>query len=266
MSSARLHTFDRFHGYYDQASLIRFLDPLIRAGVLDRFDLESVGDSGDFMRIFERIHGGHDYYQRVVPCSKTLPDKPEDLTNGHDYLCLPEESLVSAVFVDGCKSWYGTKHFMREVAKAAMSGAHVIFQDYGWYTCFWISAFVELLRDSFELLAYVDTTYAFSLTKPLTWEAIEKRFPDRPSDLGEHKLAEVFDRLIEEATFRHDYFAAVRHTLQKAGALAYVGNKRRAREIIAALERKRWAAGHRSVIAAASESPTYSPDGRVLLR
>jgi hypothetical protein len=264
--NAKLRTFDRFYGYYDPRSLIKFVDPLVKTGVLELSDLDSLGGSADFMRIFERIHAGYDYYQRVIPCNMMAPDRPEDLQRGSDLLRIPEESLVSAAFVDGCKSWYGTKYFMREVARAATSGTHFIFQDYCWYTCFWIPAFVELLREDFQLIGYVDTTYAFSLTRTLSSEGLERRFPDSPSELGEERLAEIFDRLVEDAAHRNDYFAVVRHTLQKAGAIAYVGNKSRAWEIIATLAKKPWASGHRAVISAALESPTYTPDGRVFLK
>ena len=60
-------------------------------------------------------------------------------------------------------------------------------------------------------------------------------FPDSPHDIGESLLIQLFDQLIEKATRRNDFFAVVRHALQTAGALAYVGNKDKAREIIAGM-------------------------------
>lgn len=264
--NAKLRTFDRFYGYYDLPSLIELLDPLVKAGILDPSDLQSLGDNADFLRIFERIHADNEYYQRIVPSNMMVPDRPEDLEDRDDYLRIPEETLVSAVFVDGCKSWYGTKYFMQEAGRVAESGAYFLFQDYGWYTCFWIPAFLELLRDCFQLVGYVDTTYAFTLVKPLSSEAIEMRYPDSPSELGEDGLIEIFDRLVDDAASRNDYAAVVRHTLQKAGALAYVGNKAQAIKIIKGLKRDPWAFGDRTVIAAAAESPTYSPDGRIFLK
>ncbi len=263
--NAKLYTYDRFHGYYDHRRLREFLSPLVKSGIVDQCELCDLGNSAEFMDIFTRIHDGHAYYRRVVPTSCALPDRPEDLQGRKEHLRIPNTMLTDAVFVDGCKSWFGTKYFMREVCRAATPGTYFIYQDYGWHTCFWIPAFIELLRSYFHMIGYVDTTYAFVLAKPLNVEAIDTRFPDEPCDLDEDRMVDIFESLIQEAGGRNDYYAVVRHTLQKAGALAYVGQKSRAKEIITAVKKKPWAAGHEEIIAAALESPTYTPRGKILL-
>ncbi len=265
-AKAKLFTFDRFYGYYDLQQLTGYLKPLVRADVLQQSDISDLGDSADFMDIFVKIHANHDYYRRIVPGNKAVPDSPQDLGDTKLFLTIPENVLTDAVFIDGCKSWFGTKYFMREVCKVAKKGAYFIFQDYGWYTCFWIPAFVALLRDYFQIIGYVDTTYVFILNKPLSIETIDLHYPDRPSDLNEERLVEVFDQCIQDAFYRNDHSAAVGHTLQKAGALAYVGNRIRAKEVITAIRRKPWATGHHKIIEAALRSPTYSPEGPILLK
>ena len=70
---------------------------------------------------------------------------------------------------------------------------------------------------------------------------------------------------VAKATSRNDSFAVVRHRLQSAGALAYVGEKEKARDVISSLKRSPRARGHEKIIAAASRSPTYSPDGAIFL-
>jgi hypothetical protein len=54
---------------------------------------------------------------------------------------------------------------MREMVDNARIGAAFIFQDYGWFTCFWIPAFLALFESSFQLVASVDNTYAFQYRK-----------------------------------------------------------------------------------------------------
>jgi len=115
------------------------------------------------------------------------------------------------------------------------------------------------------LVGRVHTTYVFKLTKSLDLDAIDARFPDTPQEIGAADLVQLFDRLVVKATSRNDSFAVVRHRLQSAGALAYVGEKEKAREVISSVKSSPWAQGHEKIIAAASRSPTYSPEGAILL-
>jgi len=148
---AKLYTYDRFHGYYDMHRLKQCLAPLIAYGPLEQSDLIALNDAAEFMDIFRKIHAPHDYYERIVPVSSELPSRADDLKDAARYFHMGEHIRTQAVFVDGCKSWFGTKHFMGEVSKAARRGATFIFQDYGWHTCFWIPAFTELLRSQAEI-------------------------------------------------------------------------------------------------------------------
>jgi hypothetical protein len=260
---AKLLTFDRFSQYYSVQAFMSRLEPLVARGVLSRHDFENLGDRVEFFELFKKIHQSHDYYARVVPQNRPVPDKPQH--TGAAYFALPEGTKSNAVFVDGCKSWFGTKFFMREVSKVVDSGSYFIFQDYGHYTCFWIAAFVETFRDHFELLSYVDDTYTFVLVKPLRIDDIEQRFPDAPAGFTAGEFSMLFDRLADEAAMREDYFAVVRHSMQKAAAFAYLDNKSESRAILNRLARQPWALSQRKVIKQALKSPTYTPDGQIFL-
>lgn len=260
-----LLTFDRFYGYYDLQRLAEYLAPLVSTGVLQQSDIDALGEAAEFMDIFDRLHSGHEYYNRITAFNQQLPDKPEDLHKEKLFLQIPDNTLSDAVFIDGCKSWFGTKYFMTEVCKAARTGTYFIFQDYGWYTCFWLPAFIELLKDFFQIIGYVDTTYVFMLRKPLNSDEIGMQYPDKPFELGEERVIAIFDSLIKWALDRSDHFAVIRHSLQCAGALAYLGNKRKAKAMISELKNNPWAAGHKKIIDRALCSPTYSPDGPIYL-
>ena len=73
-------------------------------------------------------------------------------------------------------------------ATTCAPGSHFVFQDYGWYTCFWLPVFHAVLEEHFRLVAHVDDTYAFQLVHPLDRETIEERFPDEPTDLRSRRL------------------------------------------------------------------------------
>ena len=190
---AKLYTYDRFHGYYDITRLKDCLAPLVMHGLLEQSDLSALNDAAEFMDIFRKIHAPYEYYERIVPVSSELPSRVEDLKDAARYFHIGEDIRTEAVFVDGCKSWFGTKHFMSEVSKAARRGATFIFQDYGWHTCFWIPAFLELLKDHFMLVGRIHTTYVFTITKSLDIAAISARFPDTPQEVGAADLVKLFD-------------------------------------------------------------------------
>jgi len=265
-NEARLLVFDKFSDYYSIERLSNYLEPLFKSGVLDRSDISVLENPVDFMDIYLKIHTNHDYFKYITASKKVIPNRPEDKIDENNLLRISDRDLTDVVYVDGCKSWFGTKFFMQEVCKVSKKGTYFIFQDYGWYTCFWIPAFIELFRDHFILIGNVDTTYVFTMTKPLSTEEINKIYPDKPSDMNENKLKEIFDCLIKHALYRKDYFAVVRHNLHKAGAMAYIGNLVYAKEIIINILNTPWSNLHKKVIKNALKSPTYNPDGQIFLK
>lgn len=126
--ASKLYTFDRFCGYYDITKLKEYLEPLINSKVLQESDLDSVNDSASFSDIFTKIHSNHGYFKQIAMVNLGVPDRPEDLQNTkNEYFKIQDNILVDAVFVDGCKSWFGTKYFMSEVSKNTRAGCIFIF-------------------------------------------------------------------------------------------------------------------------------------------
>ncbi len=176
---------------------------------------------------------------------------------------MPAELRPGAIFIDGCKSWYGTRSFTLEVSLRALPGAYVIFQDYLWHTCFWIPAFVAELGEYFELVAYVDGTYAFQLHASLVPDEIERRFPASIDSNDREHIDRIFDGLKRDASARSDTFALFRHSLQHAAALAYLGDRDDARRRMLDLAANPGFAAYRESVEAALANPAYRPDGVV---
>jgi hypothetical protein len=267
-ADARLHTYDRFEEYYYGDELRAYVEPLVAAGILDEAAVEAIGDSPSFDRagfrdLFLRIHSGTSYERLLVVRSEPLPETPDEARQHPSAFRLSPDRVLSAFFVDGCKSWYATKHFLREAVPRSSPGAHFLFQDYGWYTDFWIPAVVYLAREALTLVSYVDQTYAFQLVKPVT--SLDELVPDSAEEVGAPALAACFDALAGEASRREDARAVVVHGIQGAAALAYVGAKDEARRRLRALAREHGRGPHREAIAAARTNPTHrhvsGPDG-----
>jgi hypothetical protein len=261
---AVLHTFDWFAAH--EGDLPPVWEQLIAARIIDRSDYEEMLASGSFQKVFDRIHAGHDYSPLVRSHEAYLPGRPGDAPEGRKLFEVPEGRTFDIVFVDGCKSWYGTKYWALGVADHVRPGSHFVFQDYGWYTCFWLPCFHALFEDHFRLVAHVDDTYAFQLVRPLERAAIEERFPDQPSGWDRDTFDEIFMKLEMDAGARGDTHAMVSLTIQHAGSMAYLGYKDDASAHIAGLLGRPEMFQYRArMIQGALRSPTYTPEGPILL-
>lgn len=256
---ARLLTFDRFDAYYQPEALAQFLEPLFTNGVLSPADRPLAEQGTSFLDVFRRLHMSQSYAPLLRAECWTLPGKPEWNSADETDLAIRKIGLIDAVFVDGCKAWYSTKKFMSECVPHTPPGAFYIFQDYGWFTCFWIPAFVGLFPECFELLGCVDSTYAFRLMKSLSAAEIDARFPDTPQALGVPTMDRLFSNLRLAAGERKDRSAWVTLELQRAAVWAYIGEKSRAIDIIEALGRNPHSFGFESMIQVARRTPTYYP-------
>ena len=234
---ASLHTYDRFRYYMSGQSLRDFIAPLLANGELAQRDVDEMGESADFEAIFNRVHGKHEYNRLIRCVSAPLPDLPEELDATDNLFQPPAGITFDAVFIDGCKSWFGTRYFMQSVVPQAQVGAWFIFQDYAHHPCFWIPAFLGTFRNAFQLGLYVDSTYAFQLRQPLTVRDIQARFPESPDAWEEKQFEDLFRHLMQEACDRDDPRAQIVYAIQWAAALAYVGKKAAARRILNDLDR-----------------------------
>jgi hypothetical protein len=264
---ALLHTFDWFHA--DEGDLPPVWDQMIAAGIIRRSHYDEMRRTGSFQKLFDHIHihSGHDYSELVRSHEAYLPGhRGEEPPGGRTVFELPEGREFNIVFVDGCKSWYGTKHWIARMCDRVRPGCHFVFQDYGWYSCFWLPVLISRLEDHFRLVAHVDDTYAFELARPLEREIVERRFPDEPTDFGRDVYDDIFARLGVDAGNRSDVHAMVSLSIQHAGALAYLGHKDEARAHISGmLGRPEFFPFRRRMIERALKSPTYTPEGPVYL-
>ena len=90
---------------------------------------------------------GHDYSPLLRVHTSALPGSVAESHTMADLYVQDAEARFDLVFVDGCKSWYGTRWFLERIAPTIRPGAHVVMQDFGWYTCFWLSALVGVLPE-----------------------------------------------------------------------------------------------------------------------
>lgn len=222
---------------------------------------------GTFRAVFEYLHSRQDYSGLIKNYVGYLPGhRDQEAPDGAPTFRLRDNAGPFGIcFIDGCKSWYGTKYWFQEVAPRLRPGTDILFQDYGHYTCFWISSLVGLFRDRFELIAYVDHTYVWRLTEQLTPEDVRDRLPDEPAGLTRAEYDEIYDRLAQDAAERGDRYAAMIHHAHRAAAYAYIGLRDEAREILDGLLMVAEWLPLRPYLKQARISPTYTPEERIVL-
>lgn len=241
------------------------VQPLCDAGVVTRSQLDDALDSRDFGPLFTSLHAPHAYAEIVLAERARLPGTPDEERSSPTAFAIPEGPPFDAVFVDGCKSWYGTKVFMQQVAPRVAPGATFIFQDYGAYTCFWISSLIALLNECLDLIACVDHTYVYTLREPLDAARIGERFPDSAQDVDRDVFERIFDALASQACLRSDVFGLLLSDMHRASALATLGHRDDARAILSRLADAPAFELYRPNILNALKSPTYTPEGDIFL-
>lgn len=264
-SDSHLITYDRFKNYYTVESLINYLTPLISEGRVDKNIIQSIGQSADFYEVFHNVHKGKAYSNFLQAINEGTPERSTDLLTDLSFLKFDKSWHVEAFFIDGCKSWFGTKYFMNEALEIAKPGSYFIFQDYAWYTCFWLPSFINSFKEYFTPFCNVDNTYVFRLCKKLDRSVIELYFPDKVEDFGLKTFDLLFKKSIQESLKNGDSFLATRQTMQYAAAMAYIGHKKEAKEIFEKLRTENWFTGSKEELKMAMVTPTYSPDGDINL-
>lgn len=260
----KLFTYDKFRDYYQPQQLLDTLAPLFAAGTLGETEKQAILNRNSFKEVYELLHSHHDYGQLIVAEAGVLPDDPA-APLASDAFALPDDRTYSAVFVDGAKSWYGTKVFMAEALARTRPGSLHIFQDYGAHTCFWIPVFLELFKDKFQLMAFVDHTYCYQQIAEVSREEVDAVFPDSPLDFSVADYRQIFGSLYHQALEMDNTYTLLNFQLQHAAALAYLGLKDEARDRITDLLKTPFALRFRPWILRALNTPTYTPQGNVNL-
>ncbi len=243
-------------------------DYLVSAGFLTSEDLSVARATGTYQPIFGALHDKEDYWPLVRPRTGYLPGHRDEVPaegeeavfslddNGHEF---------QIAFVDGCKSWYGTKHWFHEIVPYLRPDTDIMFQDFGHYTCFWIAMLVSTFRERFSPIAYVDRTYIWRLSQPPSRAEVERLFPDEPTDFHRDEYDAAFDWLRQGAEERGDRYAAMIHECHRAAAYAYLGLKDEARDILDKLLMLVEWLPLRDYLKQARISPTYTPEARIEL-
>ena len=149
----------------------------------------------NFENIFDSFHDSHTYNRYIVKKIGKIPDSPDEQ---FDYSFLTNIN-ISAVFIDGCKSWYSTRSFCSEVIHNSKVGTYFLFQDYGRFTCFWIPYFTAIFSDVFDLVHVVDSTYVFKIINLVSKEEILDRFKESPSLMNQKIMGQAFEEMYKIA-------------------------------------------------------------------
>jgi len=261
--SVKLFTYDKFRDYYQPEQLLTTLAPMFEAGILGDETRDVIRRSNRFKEVFDLLHCGHDYAELLEAHVGVLPSAPDEPEDPESTFALPDERTYSAVFVDGAKSWFGTKRFMTLALAHTRPGAYYIFQDYGAHTCFWIPVFLELMKEKFQLVAYIDHTYVYRQQAPVAAVEIDAVFPDSPLAFSAADFARIFRNLYATALETDNTYTLLNFQLQHAAALSYLGHKEAARDRIVDLLKTPHALQHRHWILNALRTPTYTPEGNV---
>jgi hypothetical protein len=262
--SARLHTFDRFGDYYSPADKRSLINPMVVSGVFSEAEADRLSQSEGFLNLFEAIHSPHAYSNLVQVHTSPLPDRPEEVDSSTAFACFETDTDLSAVFVDGCKSWASTHYAMKYLLPRLRRNAPVIFQDYGWYTCFWISAFTYALRDILEWQAFTNSTYAFQLKVEVSAEEIARRFAKTPQEMGESFFKKASTFLYERSQQFGDRRGMLIAQLHHVAALATLNRKPDAARVLKKINPREYP-DLGNLIQGCIKSPTYLPGGKQIL-
>lgn len=240
-------------------------DILIADGLLTREEVDSAHRGGTFLGLFESLHKDESYASLLRPHVGYLPGHRDEKAPDGAWTFEAPDREFGIAYIDGCKSWYGTKFWFQQIAPRLLPNADILFQDFGHYTCFWLPMLIGTFREHFELQAYVDYTYIWRLKSAPTEAEIEEAFPDEPTDLSKDAYDKILKPLHQEAQDRGDRYDVLLLEMQRAAAYAYIGLKDESREILDALLMQAEWFPLRTYLKQARISPTYTPEGRIEL-
>jgi hypothetical protein len=258
---AVLHTVDRFDLYYSAELLRKTIEPLVVRGTFTKAQADDLCRTADFERLFNAIHAPHEYSRLVRLHNSPLPDRPEEIDGSTALGFLAGQSQLGALFIDGCKSWASTHYAMRYLLPRTRIGARVIFQDFGWYTCFWITSVVYALREFLQFESRADATYVFRLTRPVTAIDVANRFGRTPDEMGEAFFHTAAAALFEHSRRTGDLRGELISRLHLIAALATMEQKPAAARLLLETDARRYAP-FASLIVGCLKSPTYRPGGQ----
>ena len=264
--AARLHTYDWFDATIGLDVPAESFDVLIERGLLTRAVKDEMERIGSFKPVFDHLHRqGQDYSELVISHTGALPGSPADEDTWTNLFEPEPDTTWRLLLVDGCKSWYGTRYFFERVCEQIPVGSHIMFQDYGWYTCFWLSSLIGFFPDRFRLVAHADATFCFEFLAPISADETRERFPPAVEDVGVAGFDALYDEIITRAAPLGDPQLNVALAIHHAAAIAYMGDRARSKSMLLDLKQHPKSASHPHFVNSALRAPTYTPSGPILL-
>ncbi len=261
---ADLHTFDRFSDYHTPENLRKMMESMVQLKIFTASDADRLCATGSFLTLFRAIHEPQDYYKILHVHDSPMPDYPQEVNSSTALDCFNGETALGAVFIDGCKSWASTHYAMKYLLPRTRLNAPIIFQDFAWYTCYWISAFVYALRDYFTYEKHADSTYVFRLKQAVSEKEITKLFTTTPEAMGALFFQQADDYLFTQSQARNDNRGALIARLHHIAALASTQRLDAAAKILKSINPYDYKA-HVDLIKGCLSSPTYRPCGKKIL-
>ena len=133
-----------------------------RRGLEVRPEVAERVERGDWFELFADVHRGRPYAPLLRPMVRRIPNAERADDGGFDLAPeIPRGTVLSALFIDGFKSWPSTQTAMRALLPMIGAGTVVIFQDFSWYDCYWLPILANHLSANLSLVMKVDNTAIF---------------------------------------------------------------------------------------------------------
>jgi hypothetical protein len=244
--------------------LLNLIKPLIENSTLTKYDADNISSSeGKFEHLFEKLHSSYEYSKLVRPYNSKLPDTVDQIETSTALNILSDEKEISAIFIDGCKSWASTYYTFKFLLPRIKLGTPIFFQDFGWYTCFWITSLVYSLREYLELKFNIDSTYVFILKKIITQEEFKEKFKTSPSDMGLNYFQDSATYLYKTSIRNNDLRGELIAQLHHIAALITLNKRDLAIDILRNIDVYRYI-DFADMMNGCLLSPTYLPGGQQL--
>lgn len=136
-----------------------------RRGLEVRPEVAEQVERGDWFELFADVHRGRPYAPLLRPMVRRIPNAEREGDGGFDLAPeIPSGTVLSALFIDGFKSWPSTHTAIRALLPMIGAGTVVIFQDFSWYDCYWLPILTHYASANLTLVMKVDNTAVFRVT------------------------------------------------------------------------------------------------------
>lgn len=255
ISSTRIHVIDKFRDYYSVERLAELIKTSRISAPRKEVILSSLEGDDGFLGAFWAIHQENAYAELMRVQELDLEAAESGILSGP----------YSMIHVDGCKSWEATIRLFSSISSMPDYGTTLIFQDYYWYSCFWIPVFLSYLGPHVYKVGDIESTAIFSVRSQLDLDYICNRMPVSPLDIKPRIYEKIFYELCHESEVVNHERGCVVSMIQLAGALAYTGEVDKAIRVIERAEKRYSGSKWHYMLRMARKSPTYNKNGPILL-